>query len=270
MSLKVSVITPSFNQGRYIEDCIQSVQTQTYQNIQHIVIDNLSSDCTLEILKKYETAYNLIWIAEQDSGQAQAINKGLDIASGDIVCWLNTDDYFFDKTIIERIVRVFDENPSLGVIFGDGYMVDACGGIIRPFILKPERLNQASMRLADYVFQPSCFWKRNDLRLDEGYHYVFDWLFFYQMFEKGFTHYYLHGFLSCYRMYGENKTSLDSYKRKLEIYQLEKDLLGAWHPITIWFYAVSLLYLSSERYNIPFLKKLVKRVTRVLRIVTGL
>ena len=83
----VSIVTPSYNQGRYIEETIQSILNQDYPNFEYIVIDGGSNDNTIEILKKYEG--NLTWISEKDRGQADAINKGFYMAKGEIVAWLN-------------------------------------------------------------------------------------------------------------------------------------------------------------------------------------
>jgi len=87
----ISIVTPSLNQGRYIEQTIQSVLLQNYPNFEHIVIDGGSTDGTVEILKKYP---HLKWISEKDSGQSEALNKGLKMATGDIIAWINSDDWY--------------------------------------------------------------------------------------------------------------------------------------------------------------------------------
>ncbi|MFZ4612746.1 MAG: glycosyltransferase family 2 protein, partial [Bacteroidia bacterium] len=95
---KISIITPSYNQGQYIEETILSVINQDYPNIEYIVMDGGSNDQTVEIIKKYESKITY-WVSEKDKGQADAINKGFARATGDILCWLNSDDYFFDGTL---------------------------------------------------------------------------------------------------------------------------------------------------------------------------
>ena len=91
---KISVITPSYNQGIYIEETIQSVLNQNYPNLEYIIIDGGSNDSTVEVIKKYESKIDF-WVSEKDKGQADAINRGFAKATGDILCWLNSDDYFF-------------------------------------------------------------------------------------------------------------------------------------------------------------------------------
>ena len=97
----VSIITPSFNKGLYIEETIASVLNQTYENIEYIVIDAVSTDQTHSILKKYET--DLKWISEPDKGQSDAINKGWRIAKGDIIAYLNADDTYLPEAVASAV-----------------------------------------------------------------------------------------------------------------------------------------------------------------------
>ena len=120
---KISVVTPSFNQGRFIEDCIKSVLDQNYPNFEHIIVDNCSTDGTLEVLKKYP---HLKWIFETDKGQSDAINKGFRRSTGDIVAWLNSDD-FYCENVFWKIVEIFLKNPQVFWIYGNSYFVDEKG-----------------------------------------------------------------------------------------------------------------------------------------------
>ncbi len=104
-SYLVSIITPSFNQAQFIEQTIKSVQNQDYKNIEHIIIDGGSTDGTIDILKKYS---GIKWISEKDNGQSDAINKGFSTANGEILAWLNSDDYY-DENIITKVVEYFSK-----------------------------------------------------------------------------------------------------------------------------------------------------------------
>lgn len=109
----ISIVTPSFNSAKYIEDCIQSVLNQNYPNFEHIIIDGGSTDGTIEILKKYS---HLRWISEPDEGQSDAINKGFNLAGGELIGWLNADDEYISNTF-NRIIHYYREN--IDIIYGD-------------------------------------------------------------------------------------------------------------------------------------------------------
>lgn len=113
----VSIITPSYNQGEYLEQTIQSVLNQTYSNIEYLVIDGASADNSIDIIRKYETRIDY-WISKPDDGQADAINKGFKRANGELVCWINSDDILYPDYVAKR-VQQFKENPDAGMIYGD-------------------------------------------------------------------------------------------------------------------------------------------------------
>lgn len=104
----VSIITPTYNSEKYIEDCIKSILSQTYTNFEHIIIDGGSTDNTLRIIEKYQTKYRITVISEQDNGMYDAINKGIKLSNGDIISWLNSDDMYFPwalEIVVKAISR---------------------------------------------------------------------------------------------------------------------------------------------------------------------
>jgi len=117
----VSIVTPSYNQGKFIEETILSVKNQTYPRIEHIVVDGGSTDGTLDILKKYGNS--IIWISEPDKGQSDAINKGWRMAKGEILAYLNSDDTYMPWTV-ETAVKHLLENPDVGMVYGDCDIID--------------------------------------------------------------------------------------------------------------------------------------------------
>ena len=115
--MKVSIITVALNNKAYIEDCINSVISQSYRDIEYIVIDGGSTDGTAEIIRKYEK-YISRWVSEQDSGIYDAMNKGINLASGDIIGILNSDDFYYNSDIISSVVKEF-EAKKVDSVFAD-------------------------------------------------------------------------------------------------------------------------------------------------------
>ncbi len=154
---KISIVTPSYNQGRYLERTILSVLNQNYQNLEYIIIDGDSRDGSVEIIKKYER-YLAYWISERDKGQYDAINKGLSVATGDIIAWQNSDDLYLPNTFA-KVGKLFRENPLLDFVFGNMYLINCYDEILRemrfiPFSL--EHLIYGGWNLSSQV----TFWKR--------------------------------------------------------------------------------------------------------------
>lgn len=129
--MKVSIITPSYNQARFIEETIQSVLNQTYSDIEYLVIDGGSFDGTVDILKKYENRL-AAWVSEKDRGQTDAINKGFSMASGEIFAWLNSDDTL-EPHAVARIVDFFQTNPDVGLVYGDANFINENDRVIGKF-----------------------------------------------------------------------------------------------------------------------------------------
>lgn len=111
---KISIITPTYNQGQYIEQTILSVLNQNYPNLEYIIIDGGSTDNTIDIIKKYETKITY-WVSEPDKGQSDAINKGMQKATGEVINWLNSDD-FYEPNALNKIANCFIENPNALVV----------------------------------------------------------------------------------------------------------------------------------------------------------
>ncbi|WP_170095663.1 glycosyltransferase family 2 protein [Haloarcula argentinensis] len=122
----ITVVTPSYEQADYLGDNLQSVMNQSGMPVEHIVIDGGSTDETVEILESYEDQYNLKWISEPDNGQSEAINKGIEMATGEWIYWVNSDDYLLDGAI-SRFAEHITAHPSSDVIYGDFFFVDADG-----------------------------------------------------------------------------------------------------------------------------------------------
>lgn len=172
----VSIVTPSYNQGHFIRATIESVLSQDYPNIEYIVMDGGSADHTAAIVTGY--AGKLTWISEKDRGQAHAINKGFQSASGEIVAWLNADDVLLPGAV-RRAAEAFQRSPGVSAIYGEGYCMNREGSFTRRFpATEPFNLWKL-VHLSDYILQQSTFFRRDALEqigwLDEDLNYTLDW-----------------------------------------------------------------------------------------------
>jgi glycosyltransferase involved in cell wall biosynthesis len=173
MSTLVSIVTPSYNQAKYLKDTISSIQNQSYRPIEHIIIDGGSTDGTIEMLESCKLDTNNVqinWISEKDRGQAHAINKGLKLACGDVIGWLNSDDVYFYNDVIERVVKEFIKNPDIDIIHGDVAKIGENNLIL--FIWCIPEFNYERMYVDGKISQPTVFFRKkifNDHSLREDF-----------------------------------------------------------------------------------------------------
>lgn len=155
---KISVITPSYNQAQFLERTLHSIHDPGYPNLEHIVIDGGSTDQSVEIIKAWQEKLSY-WLSEADNGQTDALIKGFNVATGDILCWLNSDDLFEPWTLLE-VAAFFKRNPHAQVVYGDATWIDSEDQLIR---LKREHSFSRFIYLYDHDFipQPSTFWTRS-------------------------------------------------------------------------------------------------------------
>ncbi|MBI5933185.1 MAG: glycosyltransferase [Chloroflexi bacterium] len=170
----VSIVIPSFNQAPYLETTLLSVLGQDYPRVETIVIDGGSTDGSVDIIKSYEQrlAY---WVSEKDSGQAEAINKGMARSRGEIVAWLNSDDFYLAGTV-RAAVQAFERFPDAALVYGDMLAVDKYGQTFNTFRYK--RLTLADLLSFQIIGQPSVFMRRSAFEqaggLDPSYHLLLD------------------------------------------------------------------------------------------------
>lgn len=213
---KISVITPSYNQGQFIEETITSVLGQNYPNLEYIIIDGGSKDESVDIIKKYESQLSY-WVSEPDKGQTDAINKGLHKATGEIVAWLNSDDIYEPETL-QKIAEAYQANPKAEVFLGDvmSFFPDGRTEVWVNQFEPEDFMNRVS------IHQPGVFWKR-ELHdrygyLDESFYYLMDYdLWMRLMFNCRLVK--LDSVLTRFRVHDEAKTGqnpiglYDDYRR---------------------------------------------------------
>lgn len=170
----ISIVTPSFNQAAYLEQTLLSVLEQNYADIEYLVIDGGSTDGSPDIIKKYalRLAY---WASEKDSGQADAINKGMSRAHGGIVAWLNSDDYYLPGAVAAA-VGAFDANPDVALVYADMLAVDQNGQTFNTFHYR--QLTLEDLLSFQIIGQPAVFMRRAAFEkaggLDTSFHFLLD------------------------------------------------------------------------------------------------
>ena len=210
-SIDLTIISPSYNQADFIEDTLRSVRNQTYPNIEHLVFDGGSDDGTVDILHRFEQEtdddphYDLKWISEPDEGQSHAINKGFERASGEIVGWLNSDDVYFYRDTVERMVEEFEVRPDVDVLYGDHVEIGRDGEIRR--VRSALDWDYDRLRRSYSIPQPATFFRDyvvGDRGLDTALDYSMDleyWLYLGRRYTFGHVPHLVAG----NRMYPENK-----------------------------------------------------------------
>ncbi|OGO25467.1 MAG: hypothetical protein A2Y54_05810 [Chloroflexi bacterium RBG_16_51_16] len=170
----VSIVTPSFNQAQFLEQTIRSVLDQDYPRIEYFIVDGGSRDGSVDILKKYANKLAW-WISEKDAGQADAINKGMSRVKGEIVAWLNSDDYYLPGAI-RSAVDTFARHPEVVLIYGDVRAVDEKGRTIN--LIRYDQLSIEDLLCFEIIGQSSVFMRRYALekagKLDPALHFLLD------------------------------------------------------------------------------------------------
>jgi glycosyltransferase involved in cell wall biosynthesis len=153
---RISIVTPSYNQGKYIERTIQSVLSQEVRGLEYAVIDGGSEDETTSILKRYED--RLFWISERDRGPSDAINKGFRRSSGSVLGWLSSDDVYYPGAL-KTVLEFFEEKPDVDVLYGDAYHIDENDEVIEKYPTE----DWSWTRLHDrcFISQPAAFFRRS-------------------------------------------------------------------------------------------------------------
>lgn len=218
---KISIVTPSLNQGQFIEETIRSVLLQGYPNLEYIIIDGGSTDDTVHIIKKYEK-WLTYWVSESDKGQAQAINKGFRKSNGDILAWLNSDDTYMPKAF-RRVAEIFLTITDITMIYGDVNFIDKDSNLLKKF--NTQHFDLISQIYTNMVPQQASFWRKEIFDqvgfLDETYHHPFDNDFFIRV-GTACKVIYAPALLANYRLHPQSKTEIASVTFFLEYLSILK------------------------------------------------
>jgi len=220
--LIISIVIPSFNQGKFIERTIESVLGQKYIDVEIIVIDGGSTDGTVEILKKYGD--KIKWISEKDNGQTEAINKGMRMATGEIMAYLNSDDTYETDTL-HVVSKYFEENPKAMIVCGKGRHIDENDKYINDY--PTEKVDVNVLKIKCPICQPTVFWRRKlweDIGdFNEKLNYAMDYQYWLRVAEK-YDFYFIDEYLANTRLHEETKTLSQKEEVAEEIIKIHKNL----------------------------------------------
>jgi glycosyltransferase involved in cell wall biosynthesis len=215
----LSIVTPSYNQERFIDETIKSVISQEGDfNIDYIIIDGKSTDGSVEIIKKYDTllkqgkwpvkckGINYRWVSEPDDGQSDAIAKGFRMAEGDVLAWLNSDDVYMPDAF-KKVIGFYDSHLNIMMMYGDTYFIDESGSAIGKY--PTEAFEYKRLAVSNYIGQPSAFFRKKAYEeaggVDIDLQYVMDYDLWIRMARR-FNIEHFPEFLSSFRLHEESKT----------------------------------------------------------------
>jgi glycosyltransferase involved in cell wall biosynthesis len=214
---KISVVTPSYNQGEFIEATLRSVLLQHYPNLEYIVLDGASTDNSVRIIEKYGDSL-AHWESRKDEGQAAAIRTGFEMATGEILCWLNSDDIFLPNAL-HTIASIFMKHPRVDFVYGNRLTIDREGNVTGKHIW-PWRLTESHWALGQPLAQECSFWRREIYDrvggIDPAKFYIMDYDLFVRMWRVGRFRK-TSAYLGCFRDHEATKTTkhAEIWKREL-------------------------------------------------------
>lgn len=266
--MKISIVTPSYNQGKYLEKTILSVWNQKGDfELEHIIIDGGSTDQSLDIIKKYDHLYGsgqfpfncktfkFSWLSERDKGQSDALNRGFSMSSGEILGWLNSDDMYFTDQSLQIVCQSFSEHKA-DIVLGNIHVIDELDHLIDiPIITNTLNNDDFQNTLKDImkfdiIMQPSCFFKR---RLWEtfgisDYCYIMDWVLWIDAYINHYKFFKINDYVAAYRQQDNAKTVFAANDKDENIKRC-KEIISMYKKYDIWclnriYYIVHLLLLE--------------------------
>lgn len=248
--MKVSVVTPSYNQGQFIQRTLESVASQSGAEIEHVVFDGGSTDDTVEVLKRFGNG--ITWTSEKDKGQTDAVNKGICATNGEIIGWLNSDDVYYPDAIA-RVVAFFEANPDVDVVYGMADHIDLVDYAFEPYPTEP--WNFERLRDTCFICQPAALFRRRVVEqhglLDESRNFCMDYEYWLRLGKAGVRFAYLEQKLAGSRLYAENKTLGSRLKVHGEINDMQKALFGTVPDRWLWNYAHAVIDERVDRKTSP-------------------
>lgn len=221
--MKISFVIPTRNQASFIRRCIDSCLAQTI-DAEVLVVDGVSTDGTQDVLASYGD--RIRWVSERDSGQGEALDKGVRMASGEVIAWINSDDYYPDSHVLKMVSDAFEADPTLDILYGDGDMVDVDGKPIRRrYGVPAQSARDVICIAAPPMLQPAAFFRRS-LYLDVGgirtdLHLALDYDLWIRMWERARTVRYVPQTLAMATHHEDAKTARALFSQVNELTRLK-------------------------------------------------
>ncbi|HEY2586000.1 MAG TPA: glycosyltransferase family 2 protein [Tepidisphaeraceae bacterium] len=217
---RIALITPSFNTGRHLADAVRSVLSQDYPNLDYLVMDGGSTDQTLDVLRSFGD--RIRWISQKDEGQSDAIRKGFEQTTGEILGWLNADDVLAPGAL-RAVGEFFATNPDVALVYGNGAYIDAEGRLIGPCAHIEPFSTDRLFQYSDFIVQPAAFFRRSAYDavggLDAGLHYGMDYDLWLKL-ARGHKVVHIPQCLASYRWLTDNKTAVGGFRRLNELREM--------------------------------------------------
>jgi glycosyltransferase involved in cell wall biosynthesis len=245
----VTIVTPSYNQGRFIRATIESVRKQDYPRIEYLVMDGGSTDETVSILREYSD--RLRWVSESDHGQAHAINKGWRQARGSILAYLNSDDVYLPGAIAQAVAAL-EAHPEAAAVYGEGYHVDEEGRVLERY--PTESFNPDRLQETCFICQPTVFLRREAVEragyLDESLRYCMDYDLWIRLTRAGKILSHTPHYLASTRLHADAKTLDQRGQAHAEILRVTYRHFGRVAPSLVFGYAHAVLGLQNREASI--------------------
>lgn len=226
---KISIVTPSYNQGQFLEETIRSVLLQNYPNLEYIIIDGGSTDNSVEIIKKYEP-WLTYWVSEKDGGQAHAINKGFYRSSGQILNWLNSDDILLPGAFEAAASCLSGHLDKAVVVYGNRYRIDKNSAVF-DFDLPPNYLNLLLFRIGSWIPQETAFFTKVAYvlagGLSESRQFSLDYDLWLKCISRGASFIKIQAFMGSMRFHDECKSCNIADIGWIEFFDARKQILGS-------------------------------------------
>ena len=223
--MQLSFVIPTRNQAQFLRQCIDGCIAQRIPDSEVLVVDGASTDDTREVLESYGDRVR--WISEPDRGQSDAINKAIRLARGEIVAWINSDDYYAGPGVIARLLGELDRDPRCDIVYGDGIRVDVAGHELGSYRARPiERVATIVTHPASFVLQPTLLFRRSLFLevggVDEALHYTMDYELWIRMFAAARATRYVPEVIACARYHDNAKSVAAMGKQIRELFRVKR------------------------------------------------